>query len=286
MAHGLNVGEFGWELFCWQNFARTIAKDYDIVRVICRTRSVDLYSDFADYIYISDPEPGFSDMWMHSSCTAMNPWRIIYDYEKFIKTYATDPSKVEIMRPQLINYNGEPMDIGMDLEDVPNRRFWKQVEPSYQSYREKEPASEPTVTFHARQRLVRAGDNWAPGNWNKLAELCLNEGIMVYFIGSVEESIIPGINSNKIIDARGYSLYDTIKILNASHLFASPSSGPVHLAALCDTPHIVWTIPANKERNTKLWNPFDTDVTFVDEYEWQPPPEYIFELIKDKISNA
>jgi SAM-dependent methyltransferase len=55
-------------------------------------------------------------------------------------------------------------------------------------------------------------------------------------------------------------------MMAASKLVIGPSSGPMHLASLCKTPHLVWTgkqwsstIKAfNDERYTWKWNPFRT----------------------------
>jgi hypothetical protein len=270
------VGEFGWELFCWQNFGRAIAENYAEVRVICRKGNKALYEDYADLIEFFEPQPGYSDMWMHSAHTKQNPWRIDYDYG--------DTTGCDIMRPQLLDYNGLPLDVRMDLEDVPDMRFWRDVEPQHESL---ENLNVPLISrgidvvLHARNRSVRSGDNWDLKNWDELTEALGSKGITIAFIGSLSESYCP----KGAIDFRGAPLNTTISLLKGAKLLASPSSGPVHLAALCNLPHIVWTVPANRRRNTNLWNPFKTKVIFIDEFEWDPPVHEIENSITDLLES-
>ena len=42
------VGEFGWELFVWQAYIRSLSEIYDETYVICRKSSEPLYKDFTD----------------------------------------------------------------------------------------------------------------------------------------------------------------------------------------------------------------------------------------------
>jgi ADP-heptose:LPS heptosyltransferase len=68
-----------------------------------------------------------------------------------------------------------------------------------------------------------------------------------------------------------------------------PSSGPMHLASFCGTPHVVWTTSeyrkaikgTNKERYERIWNPLKTRCTVIDKWEWQPPIEAVYNAIKE-----
>ena len=57
------IGEFGWELFCWQGFVRKLSKNYDKTIVIGRPTNELLYSDFADEYIKFDPESFKTDAW-------------------------------------------------------------------------------------------------------------------------------------------------------------------------------------------------------------------------------
>jgi ADP-heptose:LPS heptosyltransferase len=71
------------------------------------------------------------------------------------------------------------------------------------------------------------------------------------------------------LDLRDYPLSDLIQEIRAARLVIGPSSGPMHLASLCGTPHLVWSgnvrdIP----RYRTLWNPFHVSHTML--ATWQP----------------
>ena len=55
------VGEFGWELFCWQAYIRSLSKFYDKTICISNNHSKFLYDDFCDrFIEFScNIEPNF-----------------------------------------------------------------------------------------------------------------------------------------------------------------------------------------------------------------------------------
>ena len=44
------LGEFGWELFCWQGYIRHLSRSFDFTTVCCRKGHTGLYKDFADEI--------------------------------------------------------------------------------------------------------------------------------------------------------------------------------------------------------------------------------------------
>ena len=44
------LGEFGWELLCWQGFVRKVSRRYKTVIVYCPEGREALYRDFADRI--------------------------------------------------------------------------------------------------------------------------------------------------------------------------------------------------------------------------------------------
>ena len=48
-------GEFGWELFAWQAYIRSLSEHYEKTTVICRPLSHAIYADFADEYMYFDP---------------------------------------------------------------------------------------------------------------------------------------------------------------------------------------------------------------------------------------
>jgi len=86
---------------------------------------------------------------------------------------------------------------------------------------------------------------------------------------------------NDVDDYRNVSLEDTVAVINNSKLVVGQSSGPMHLASLCGTPHLVWSEEYNKIRYTEHWNPFKTKVFFYSQKDWNPDVEVIYkEIIK------
>jgi len=73
----------------------------------------------------------------------------------------------------------------------------------------------------------------------------------------------------------------------ATRLVVGPSSGPMHLASLCGTPHLVWTDQIrysaiqvnNRKRYETLWNPFCTPCWVLDTQGWAPLPSFVLEEI-------
>ena len=60
------VGEFGWELFAWQAYIRSLADNFDETIVLCRPSSQPLYQDFATKFIDINPSEGLSDsFFMH-----------------------------------------------------------------------------------------------------------------------------------------------------------------------------------------------------------------------------
>jgi len=49
------VGEFGWELFCWQGYIRKLSKNYNKTYIITRKGNEFLYEDFIDGYFNYDP---------------------------------------------------------------------------------------------------------------------------------------------------------------------------------------------------------------------------------------
>ena len=109
-----------------------------------------------------------------------------------------------------------------------------------------------------------------------MLELLTKNGERVACIGTKKSSgHIDGTD-----DLRDIPMDKLIGVLSNSRCCFGPSSGPMHLASLCGTPHVVWSIMYNHIRYTKNWNPHNTPVLFLGEHEWHPEPEYVYEKFK------
>jgi hypothetical protein len=87
-------------------------------------------------------------------------------------------------------------------------------------------------------------------------------------------------------DMRGIGMGKLVDLMASSRLIAGGSSGPMHLAALCGLPHLVWSAPINRLRYLRDWNPFGTECLFVDQWGWHPPVEEIEKKLKGFFDNS
>jgi hypothetical protein len=251
------VGEFGWELFAWSAYIRALSRNFDHTTIISRKNSKAIYDDFADEYISHDVSVGLADsFFMHG-----------FDFKKGIKEVIQGSSIMLEQGTTLF----PPRRIGMPPETHYTQPvvFGKHIiKPEYIRYGNSSDR-ECEYVFHIRNRSLRKEDNWDLDKWNKLRDL-LGEGRIGCIGTKKEASWIPG-----TIDLRDVGLGRLMTILRNSHCAFGPSSGPMHLASLCGTPHVVWSIERNRRRFQENWNPLRTKVLFDSEFEWHPTAEHI-----------
>tara|TARA_R110000824_G_scaffold329646_3_gene516419 strand:+ start:479 stop:1294 length:816 start_codon:yes stop_codon:yes gene_type:complete len=252
------VGEFGWELFGWNAYVRVLSRQFDKTIVISRANSQELYSDFADEYIPYEPEGGLSDAFFMHNLDINQAFKKVVTTNKISLTPDTTvfvPRRIGF--PPHTHYTQHVL-LGEHL-----------VQPEYICFGQESDTPYDYV-FHIRDRELRKEDNWSLDNWRNLKELLGNKRIAC--IGTPTESAcIEGTD-----DLRGHNLKEVFTVLRNAQCAFGPSSGPMHLASLCGTPHIVWSKDANKERYEENWNPLSTKVLFTSEHSWQPSPEFIY----------
>jgi ADP-heptose:LPS heptosyltransferase len=249
------VGEFGWEVATFQAHLRAITKRnrFDEIIVFSRTPMEYLYSDFCTKFIPFDP-PGINT----------STWNLHDGYN-----FNFPPDVMALITQH------ETTLIGPGNYSTAEREFivyGKQL--NYKMY---------DVVFHARS-TPKTGDgfkNWPLEKWNTLAKQVLSRGLKCCSIGTTDGAFyVEGTE-----DKRNISLEDLATLLRNSRLIVGPSSGPMHYAALCLCPQLVW-VPegysafgsANKRYKID-WNPFHVDVVLITEYGWQPPVDVIYNNI-------
>jgi hypothetical protein len=245
------VGEFGWELFCWQGMLRSFVKKRGINKVIigCRTGHEYLYKDFADDFVNVDPT-AVTDC---QRCTS-------YTYNDLHKQY-TDGVGDRWVNPFLQYDKLIRCTNGSQMPFLPNCEYIKYGDPTVvpKSY---------DVLIHARGTDKYGTDfrNWPEFKWNDLVKYT---GLSFASIGSEQGAY----HIDNTDDLRGVSLEQLCGYMSASTMVLGPSSGPMHLASLCGTPHFVWSGDRpNVERYEKYWNPLKTKVKILDHvHGWDPP---------------
>ena len=254
------VGEFGWELFAWQGYIRALSRKFEHTTIIARPDSKPIYDDFCDVFYEHTPIGGIVDsFFMHD-----------IDFGKDFKKVATEnqikfDSETTLLLPRRIGmppftHFSQPVIFGNYT-----------IKPEYKIY-----GSEQTdgydYIFHIRSRQsVRPQDNWSIDNWNELKDLLGDKKIAC--IGTKSESgWIEGTD-----DKRGVELQTLFNLLYNAKCVFGPSSGPIHLASLCATPHVVWSIPNNKIRYEENWNPHNVKTCFFSDHDWHPTASFVHE---------
>jgi hypothetical protein len=253
------VGEFGWELFCWQGLVRRYVKENSIPEVIvaCRPGHGFIYEDFATEIIEYDPGSENTD--------CMRNLEYVYDnmHNKYVKE-----SGEKWLTPFQVYNTLVRAENGAQIPYVPNQVFHCYSTPV------KETGVDIIVHARATNKAGTGVRNWPIEKWS-LFERALKSGTVVGSIGSKKSAHhVPN-----TLDLRGLPLENVCKYISGAKLVVGPSSGPMHLASLCKTPHLVWSGAAqNVDRYKKFWNPFDTPVCMLEpELGWDPPVEAVIE---------
>jgi len=262
------VGEFGWELFAWQAYLRSLAKHYDTTVIVCREASAHLYEDFASTILPYEPPGGPSDQWFRHGCELR---QCLADLFTEHRDLLVNPG-TSVLLPRRIGIPNDGITSFQDSVSLAN----VSIIPDYIRYGSCQ-ARKYDYIFHIRQRAIRKEDNWSIAKWEELLELCRKEERTVGCIGSqTEAASLPGAD-----DLRGYPLAELVDVLYNCEAVFGPSSGPMHLASLCGAPHVVWSRPQNELRYLDHWNPLDTPVLFLCAHEWHPEPEYVMQKFRE-----
>jgi len=247
------VGEFGWELMGWQGMVRARARDYDKVVIGChRSRRV-LYQQMPCEVEFVDVERTIEAQGAHA------PGGVGHRVRKMFSNAGCN-----WMVPACIRPEGQAWVVyGEQNRHVP-----------------------PYFCIHARHTmkyvdsasalLLSKGRNWPIEKWD--AVVAKMGGRLMYAVGTREEAYCPP----GVIDRRGETLEETIELLAAAQFIVGPQSGPIHLAALCCCPIIVWAGQTttvrwgfkNWDRMKTKWNPFNVTVDFIG-IDWQPTVDMV-----------
>lgn len=235
------LGEFGWELFCWQGRLRRLAKQYQHTYVLCRQGHETLYSDFATVNqYPSGESEGYRchgiDVIPANTCLAYYDWKW----------------RGNTARLQQANFLEQDF-VRLGAGDCP-RQF--------------------DVLIHARARSWRSRHNWPAQHWHQYVRRLVADGLTVGHIGRTG-------SAEDLTDAGSTSVMDiplaqlAVQLRSGTRLLVGTSSGPMHLASLCGCPHLVLSDDRNYQRYQTDWNPFDTRVYFSNGG-WQPTVDLLY----------
>ena len=239
------LGEFGWELFCWQGYIRWLSDSFDHTTVCCRKGLSGLYKDFADKIIEYDP-PVYIPNCERNTGDCGNYPRPDNTYLKYIGPNPS-PSEIPFYQGPYEKY----------VVDFPQKFF------QYGNINSKIKAFD--ILIHARSRSFTGEENTDDRNlskesWKDIVNHLKNKNFAVASIGSIRDSL----HISNTTDLRGINIDELCDYCRKSKCMMSPSSGPLHLAALCGTEIIVWSGDSyNEYRYKKAWNPFGNKVHYI-----------------------
>jgi len=225
------IGEFGWELFCWQGFIRKLSRSYDKTIVYSRKGHDLLYTDFAEF---REHDP---------VATNINGWR--------------NEGAVPFVKPEgEYDYIDGTFNIGFNYRGVDfkdNSLFFAQEFVPYSALK----TGEYDVLLNVRKKCTDR--DWDRSKWFHVINDLEDRGYKIACIGVSEFSEkIEGVDSMMDIP-----LSELAGVMKGCKLVVGPSSGVMHFAALCETPHLVWSSEFNRAKYETLWNPFKTRNIFV-----------------------
>ncbi|MGL1935627.1 MAG: hypothetical protein OCD01_11420 [Fibrobacterales bacterium] len=253
------IGEFGWELLNWQGFVRKVSKDYSKVIVCCRQGNEGLYRDFAtEFVY-------------HSirGTAECNTAHDIENPSELKRINDLIPASADVLKP-------------VGFLSLDKQEFAKFGTP--------DPEKQYDVVFHPRGRTFGTVRNWDKDNWEKLIVLLSQKGYRIACIGLTNATL----DIDPLLafdDFRDVSLDETLDLFASSKLVVGPSSGPMHLASLCGTPHLVWTDTkghargrTNRDKYEWWWNPHKTQAIVFDKEGFDPSVDSIYRAIVNTLS--
>ena len=264
------LGEFGWELFAWQGYVRTLSEHFDETICITRKNSRHLYVDFAKKVIAYDRNDGVPDMFFMPNVKIDGALfnEILEENKVDLKDKSVTWLPARKIGHPPMTHHSEEMNFG-NLK----------IKPKYVIFKNKVEFRKYDYIFHIRDRPLRKEDNWSISKWIKLLKLLKQEDKTIACIGTRKSSgWIPGTD-----DLRDIPMDKVIGVLSNAECCFGPSSGPMHLASLCGTPHVVWSIMYNHPRYTENWNPHKTPILFLGEHDWHPSADYVYQQYKNWI---
>lgn len=245
------VGEFGWELLCWQGFLRKVSRGYTTTWVHCPAGREALYADFAARILPHAPYKGTAEC----------------DIVKEKDVMARALAEARALAPEGADFLHPPLGF------QPLRRQ------EFIAFGKSRRELAVDILFHPRGRSFGAHRNWERDKWEDLLARLAGRG---YRLGCLGVRSATAEIEGPFADHRDKPLAETLDIIASARLVLGPSSGPMHLASLCRVPHLVWTDRrryarghSSRDKYERLWNPLGAEALVLDEHGFDPPVEAV-----------
>lgn len=255
------LGEFGWLVSVWVPWLRGQAQKTDRqLSAYCQRGHEALFEDFANPVPVE-----VSDVLPTSSRDCHRAYRGSRQLDRldYLRTIAVSAQSSALTPPDLgfvWTETGAPMAV-----DGVFRRYGEEVT-----------GQRHVICVHARSVAQNDQRNWPLEKWDELLDHVGDDAVAV---GSTDGALCP----TGCIDMRGVPLSEVIAVLSLSRLVIGPSSGPLPLANLCETP-VVWWSGATKdaERFRSAWNPFEVQNTQAAQ-SWDPSVDDVVRAVQEAL---
>jgi hypothetical protein len=233
------LSEFGWELMELQGYVRKQAEGFERVLVWTRPGREFLYAGIATMVYTHDIKCVSTD---HRAHVIHNPdghdatIESIDEQKAYLKKRGYEIIDCEIPSPDL-RFREQFADHGLQSFAKLGRR-------------------QPRIVVHMRNKkhVDNSERNYPPELWERIIDGLRHRG-PIAAIGTTAEALCLD-RCEDYRDIAGEALCD---LLANADIVIGPSSGPMHLASLCNAPHVTWTDKAStKRRYIDGWNPHRT----------------------------
>jgi len=253
------VGEFGWELFSWQGHLRWLSAQGHKLYVFCRSGLEYLYNDHAKQVVsLYFENPGANCI----QCHGLNPRRLAIKNHDLLQLPSCEPNEYLNPHDTLLFW-------------PPDKEFERFKDQKFRIFGTAPLDYAPQIIIHARKRqIVATGRNWPDEKWDNLCKRFADSGFNIAAIGTHSAAYCP----EYALDLRGISIQETCNFIGNARVAVGPSSGPMHLASLCATPHVVWGASSNIPRYKTHWNPHNTPCIYHARDKWNPTVNDVYGL--------
>ncbi|MBE3102560.1 MAG: hypothetical protein IMZ47_09885 [Firmicutes bacterium] len=259
---GPYIGELGFEIGNWIPYLASIRNKYDSMVVFARNGHQDLYP-FADEFI------GFDFGLETRHC----------DKNWMMKPFPEEVDRYTVLEEHVKQYamslKGHKVSLLLSNQSIRKLEFSGRVPTVLTGSKEKIKEWEQKlplglkVVFVVRSYTRGASKNTDPKLLNQvICELKNKVGVDCILVGQEELPFKCEARSECVDLLNQTSVSDLIAIYNLSKVVVGASTGTIHLAAACGTPHVTWVswvgdIPAIQDRYYNSWNLNKTPIRYL-----------------------
>ena len=239
-------GEWGWELASWIPSIRAISKGYNKTIIEVQPGMEYFYRDFSDELILNPRDS--SDFDMYSGKPKNPPPSKLTDTDVIIPTqFWKQHARWEFRIIKTANRGQKLQPKEWRKYGTENPKYVADIMCAWRGPKHFRGRSFPEKVYPTDKCIA-------------LTRKLMDAGYSVACYGGEDNVYVEG-----SVDYRGVPVEELCGALSQAKLAIGPSSGTLHLASLCGTPHVTWygRPVVSMDRYLTYWNPFETPVTFI-----------------------